>query len=347
MIGADIRTINVFVKAIAVLLLCRIASTVKSDGKCNACQFLVKSFKQGLRETEKLNLGGGDTAWEEKQGFKYGKSETRFVEVIDYTCRVNGKKAESIEDNMFPSLLTDKDADHACHALLEEHEESVENWFFHKQQSNPDLYKWLCIDTLKKCCPSGSYGKECVQCEKHDTYDVCSGRGKCDGDGTRSGDGKCACDKGYIGKHCHKCANNYYEAPHNQTHMLCEQCHTACKGECTSGDTGGCKECKTGWVWQDSKCTDVDECKTGTVCTGSNERCVNYPGSHSCDCLEGHNRVDGACVANAGEANTLNDDDDVADDSESADDDMPDWDHAAKIYQQNVDSGVQMGKMEL
>ena len=33
---------------------------------------------------------------------------------------------------------------------------------------------------------------------------ICSGNGKCKGDGTRKGNGKCACDSGYGGETCNR-----------------------------------------------------------------------------------------------------------------------------------------------
>ncbi len=70
-----------------------------------------------------------------------------------------------------------------CHALVEEHEETLENWYRHKQRSNPDVHKWLCIEQLKLCCPKGHFGPHCQPCPAGPGTEPdrpCFGRGRCD-----------------------------------------------------------------------------------------------------------------------------------------------------------------------
>jgi len=66
-------------------------------------------------------------------------------------------------------------------------------------------------------------------------------KGKCKGEGTRKGNGKCACDKGYSGENCSDCAINYYIAFRDETKLLCSPCHKACaEGGCSGAGAKGC-----------------------------------------------------------------------------------------------------------
>lgn len=42
------------------------------------------------------------------------------------------------------------------------------------------------------------------------------------GDGTRSGSGKCKCHSGYNGELCNKCKDGFYEEYSNETHTSCK-----------------------------------------------------------------------------------------------------------------------------
>jgi hypothetical protein len=63
-----------------------------------------------------------------------------------------------------------------CHALSEELEQYIDEWWFQKQDE--DLYKYLCIDTLKRCCPDHHYGASCSPCPGFPN-NVCNRSGKC------------------------------------------------------------------------------------------------------------------------------------------------------------------------
>jgi hypothetical protein len=63
-----------------------------------------------------------------------------------------------------------------CHALAEEVEQDLDEWWFNKQ--GEDLHKHLCIDTLKSCCPDNHYGADCKPCPGF-PGNVCNKSGKC------------------------------------------------------------------------------------------------------------------------------------------------------------------------
>lgn len=65
--------------------------------------------------------------------------------------------------------------------------------------------------------------------------------GKCKGNGTRRGNGKCACNEGYDGENCNQCATGYYESFRDETKLLCSICHVSCNAEhgCNSAGPNG------------------------------------------------------------------------------------------------------------
>lgn len=88
------------------------------------------------------------------------------------------------------------------------------------------------------CCPDLHFGKDCTPCLGFPD-NVCNNNGKCRGSGTRKGDGKCNCDKGYAGDYCGQCKESYYVAYKDDKKLLCAECHSACDGSCTkAGPTG-------------------------------------------------------------------------------------------------------------
>lgn len=67
-----------------------------------------------------------------------------------------------------------------CQQMVEENEENIENWYFHKQNSDPDMHLWLCVEKLQVCCKEGFFGKNCKPCPGVDKgLNSCFGRGKC------------------------------------------------------------------------------------------------------------------------------------------------------------------------
>lgn len=168
-----------------------------------------------------------------------------------------------------------------CHSLAEEQESNIEEWWLRHQTSSPDLYKWLCVQEAKLCCPWNHFGPDCLECED------CHGNGKCKGNGTRKGNGRCACDSGYMGDGCMQCvADTHYESYRDATMLLCSQCHVACgAGGCTGAGPQACRVCRDGWkmIPEQGGCVDMDEClQSAAPPCKRNQFCVNNEGSFSC-----------------------------------------------------------------
>lgn len=234
---------------------------------CRACKTLVDSFKQGLETTSKYKFEGGDTAWEEEKLGQYATSEVRFVEIHEKLCSEVKSGSER------------------CYELLEQYDDRLEDWWFNKQQEEPDLFKYLCIDVFKVCCPEYHYGKDCKPCLGFPDA-ICHNNGKCKGAGTRKGDGKCHCDQGYEGDYCDKCAKGYYESYRDEEKFLCSICHISCDGYCTAIGPKGCSKCNSGWLMsKEGECLDINECTAhDSPCTPL-QFCVNKEGSYRClDC---------------------------------------------------------------
>ncbi|XP_028407866.1 cysteine-rich with EGF-like domain protein 2-B isoform X2 [Dendronephthya gigantea] len=210
-----------------------------------------------MDRTSGHNFGGGNTDWEERRLGSWADSETRLVDIMENLC-------SSTE----------------CHSMVEEHEEDLETWWF--KQKEKELETWLCIDTIRVCCPSGKFGTNCEECPGG-SETPCSKHGKCEGDGTRTGTGECDCDDGYAAKSCNECDEEYYQDKNNTTELSCLECHESCDGGCHGGSPKDCEGCKDGWEESEEHgCTDKDECSSGDVCASSNY-CVNTPGSYKCE----------------------------------------------------------------
>nr|CAD7402044.1 unnamed protein product [Timema cristinae] len=90
--------------------------------------------------------------------------------LLSFLCTCTGRA------NHHPYCL-DRPTVH-CHFLAEENEHLLEEWWFNKQMEEPDLFKFLCINTLKHCCPENHYGMECKTCPGFPD-NVCNKNGKC------------------------------------------------------------------------------------------------------------------------------------------------------------------------
>uniref|UniRef100_A0A3Q2QDR9 Cysteine-rich with EGF-like domains 2 n=1 Tax=Fundulus heteroclitus TaxID=8078 RepID=A0A3Q2QDR9_FUNHE len=275
------------------LLLLFQASNAKKDLKsaCSTCQQITENFNKGFDRTAKQNFGGGNTAWEERKLSKYETSEIRLVEILEDVC-----ESSSFE----------------CNRMVEEHEEHFETWWFKKKTKHPDLHKWFCIDTIKVCCPKGTFGPDCNSCIGGSER-PCHGNGACDGDGTRGGSGKCSCDPSYKGELCLDCVDGYFSEVRNDTFSLCAECHASCK-TCTGATNEDCGECKEGWE-DNEACVDVNECAKEPSPCKEDQYCLNSEGSYSCiacddacsgctgagsdqcqACAEGYQDVEGTCT---------------------------------------------------
>ncbi|KAJ9578009.1 hypothetical protein L9F63_025130, partial [Diploptera punctata] len=103
------------------------------------------------------------------------------------------------------------------------------------------------------------------------------------GAGTRKGNGRCSCDKGYEGEFCNMCASEFYESYRDEVKLLCSPCHSSCQGACTQAGPKGCSACKPGWFMDTEKgCLDVNECFLNPTPCKRNEFCVNNDGSYTC-----------------------------------------------------------------
>jgi len=280
---------------------------------CSACSSLVKSFENGLERTARGKFEGGDAAWEEKNQKKgYAISEVRFVEIQEKLC-LDVSRGET-----------------QCHDNHHNWEEYLEDWWS-LGHNKPDLKKWLCEDKIKVCCPDGHYGSKCQPCQKMgENGQLCSGRGKCKGSGTRKGNGACQCDTGFSGETCDHCAEGFFQdldnPDENDKELKCTACHKSCLGQCTGSGPTQCLACKEGYLMHSEKgCVDYDECNqhqnpdnpnAGANLCKRNEFCVNTEGSYKCvtcdkscascsadgpdmciDCADGFVKNDNVCVS--------------------------------------------------
>ncbi|XP_014233062.1 cysteine-rich with EGF-like domain protein 2 [Trichogramma pretiosum] len=232
---------------------------------CASCKVLVQSFKKGMDKTSRGKFEGGDSAWEEDKLGSYKTSEVRLIEIQENVC---------------------KDLDHGetqCHSLAEELESEIEEWWFKKQETDPDLFEYLCITKAERCCPKDTYGPQCTECPGFPDS-VCNNNGKCKGAGTRKGNGKCTCDRGYTGDSCFECASGFYQSYKDKRKLLCTACHSACKGDCTGGSPQDCTEdCHSGWRKIEEKgCVDIDECVENEESCPKNHFCINNEGNFTC-----------------------------------------------------------------
>ncbi|KAK2704191.1 cysteine-rich with EGF-like domain protein 2 isoform X2 [Artemia franciscana] len=265
---------------------------------CQACKNLVGSFTRGMERTSRGKFEGGNTDWEETRLGSYATSEVRFVEIQEKLCK---------------DVIQGEDQ---CHLLADENEDHLEEWW-KNQRDEPDLHKFFCIERLKACCPVNHYGPECKPC-LGGVNNPCFGNGDCKGNGTRKGNGKCICHKGYTGELCNQCAVNYFPSYQDERLVLCTPCHKSCSGGCSKAGPEGCESCTEGWIRNEGRCYDIDECLNAIdKCDKNSTFCVNTEGNYTCaacdkvckgcdgdgpdmckECAEGFEKKGDICIEN-------------------------------------------------
>lgn len=211
------------VLALLLAVVAAAAAAAPTAEGCKACKDLVNGIQKGLDHTaNSKGHGGGNTDWEERRLKAWSHSELRLVETLDFAC---GKK------------------DNACLRLLEDAEDTIAAWFYSKERDATPLLAHLCIDQLRLCCPAGYSGRDChLACPVDVNGAVCSGRGRCRGDGLRTGPATCACNATYAGDQCQECAPNYTQDDQGG----CAACHSTCDGQCSAAGPQGCVSCRSG-----------------------------------------------------------------------------------------------------
>jgi len=257
--------------SLSCLLLPVLADTDKDKKKnanlppCGSCTNLVSSFEKGMDRTKRGKFEGGDTAWEEKTQPSYAKSEVRFIEISEDLCKDVNRGEQQ------------------CHQLHNEWEEHLEQWWKMDMDTRPSLRQFLCVETLKVCCPLEHYGPDCEPCSvKGKDGSLCSGNGKCKGSGTRKGNGQCSCDREYTGAVCDQCSIGHYNSYQDDDKTICSACHKACADHCTGPGPKSCAKCAQGYeMHTEHGCGDLDECLVSKPCT-KDKFCVNTEGTFRC-----------------------------------------------------------------
>ncbi|XP_073963792.1 cysteine rich with EGF like domains isoform X2 [Choristoneura fumiferana] len=215
-------------------------------GPCQACKVFVDSFEKGMQRT----------IYEPTE-----HSSHRLAIIQQSLCEEPRSKP-------------------ACLETATQAKPFIEEWWLHSNKA-PDIFQHICIEKLEVCCPKHHYGKQCLPCHG-DLENVCSGNGKCRGDGTRKGNGTCLCDPGYSGEFCNECFAGYYKSYEDSDHLLCKRCHYSCMGGCRDGSPRDCVACRPGFLFDtDEGCLDINECNDINICT-KDEFCLNSKGSYKC-----------------------------------------------------------------
>ncbi|XP_025909619.1 cysteine-rich with EGF-like domain protein 2 [Nothoprocta perdicaria] len=300
---------------------------------CATCRGLVERFNQGLADTAKKNFGGGNTAWEEKTLSKYESSEIRLVEIIENLCDSSNfecnnmveEHEEQIEKWWFK--LKKKYPDLFKWFCIETIEVCCPPGTY-----GPDCL--ACRGGSERPCHGNGHcdgdgtrsgdgscsckkeytGEFCLDCSdgyfstlKNETHSVCTACHAACKTCTGSSNKDCQdCKEGWIKNEeaacvdideCDgsPCKDDQY-CLNTDGSFSCKACDASCVG-CTGEGSDKCKTCASGFIKEDEKCADINECTLPEkVCTRENEDCVNTKGSYKCVCSEGFEEKDGMCI---------------------------------------------------
>ncbi|XP_072716594.1 protein disulfide isomerase CRELD2 isoform X1 [Ciconia boyciana] len=290
-------------------------------------------FCKGLADTAKKNFGGGNTAWEEKTLSKYESSEIRLVEIIENLCDSSNfecnnmveEHEEHIEKWWFK--LKKKYPDLFKWFCIETIEVCCPAGTYgpdclacHGGSERPCHGNGHCDgDGTRGGDGSCSCNKEytgdfCLDCSdgyfstlRNETHSVCTACHAACKTCTGSSNKDCQdCKEGWIKNEAAACVDldecaaspckDHQYCLNTDGSFSCKACDASCIG-CTGEGPDKCKTCASGYMEEDKKCTDIDECNLPEkVCVKENQDCVNTSGSYKCVCSEGFEDKDGTCV---------------------------------------------------
>ncbi|XP_059703266.1 protein disulfide isomerase CRELD2 [Haemorhous mexicanus] len=300
---------------------------------CSTCRGIVDRFNQGLADTAKKNFGGGNTAWEEKTLSKYESSEIRLVEIIENLCDSSNfecnnmveEHEELIEKWWFK--LKKKYPDLFKWFCIETIEVCCPAGTYgpdclacHGGSERPCHGNGHCDGDGTRggdgscSCKKEYTGQFCLDCSsgyfsslRNETHSVCTACHAACKTCTGSSNKDCQdCKEGWIKNEDGACVDvdecaaspckDHQYCLNTDGSFSCKACDASCVG-CTGEGSEKCKTCASGYMKEDEKCTDIDECNLPEkVCTKENQDCVNTSGSYKCACSEGFEDKDGTCV---------------------------------------------------
>ncbi|VDL63790.1 unnamed protein product [Hymenolepis diminuta] len=237
-----------------------------SESSCDLCRSVLEQYRSSFSEIDPdVSLGGGNTDWEEKFIGKYAFSELHAFETLERTLkRLDSRQAHFLSD-------IEPDIEEFWAEQLKTGKVELSN-----------IVDIFCNDKLKYCCPFNTFGVNCSNC------DPCNiEHGQCDGNGTRSGNGKCVCQKGYSGSTCDECnPRTHFQSFFENGSLNCIPCHPSCSGGCSDETESSCVSCAHGFSLvedNDGKksCQDIDECEKSPCKWGT--FCINQFGTYSCN----------------------------------------------------------------